>query len=407
MHSRAALDSVVVGAGPAGLAASTALIAAGVEHLVLERGQPGQTWRDQRWDSLRLNNPAEMNQMLGPQTPGSYLTAAQVADRLTAVARSAPIQPHTSVHRLTVANGRYLLDTDIGPISARTVVIASGGENVPVIPALATGLPDRVSQLHAADYRNPDQLPGGGVLVVGSAQSGAQIAEDLLAGGRRVLLATSRVGHAPARHRGRDTVALLLDCGFFQQRRGELPDPAVITAPQPLLAPGGRSISLQELARAGASLTGRLIGVDGYQLTFDHTLHANIAYGDAFADRIRAMLDHQLIGSDIDPAKDAVSHEHPITTEPPAGVNLRAAGIASVIWCTGYRGDFTWLPPALLNRDHQPIHHDGAAPSAGLRYIGLRWLSHRASGNFLGFPTDATATAEAIARHLAQRRAAR
>ena len=192
------------------------------------------------------------------------------------------------------------------------------------------------------------------MLVVGSAQSGAQITEDLLAAGRSVLLATSPVGHAPSRHRGRDTVALLLDCGFFQQRRDELPDPAVITAPQPLLAPGGRSISLQELARAGATLTGRLIGVDGYQLTFDHTLHANIAYGDAFADRIRAMLDHHLIGSDIDPAKDAVSHEHQIPTEPPAGVNLRAAGITSVIWCTGYRGDLTWLPPALLNRDTNP-----------------------------------------------------
>ena len=155
-----------------------------------------------------------------------------------------------------------------------------------------------MTQFHAADYRNPDQLPGGTVLVVGSAQSGSQITEDLLAAGQSAVLATSRVGRAPARHRGRDTVALLLDCGFFQQRRDELPDSAVITAPQPLLAPGGRSISLQELARAGATLTGRLIGVDGHQLTFDHTLHANIAYGDAFADRIRAMLDHQLIGSD-------------------------------------------------------------------------------------------------------------
>ena len=156
MRRRAVLDCVVVGAGPAGLAASTALTAARVQHLVLERGQPGQTWRDQRWDSLRLNNPAEMNQMLGPQTPGSYLTAAQVADRLTDLARSAPIRPHTRVHRLTATNASYLLDTDTGPISARTVVIASGGENVPITPALARGLPDRVIQLHAAGYRNPD-----------------------------------------------------------------------------------------------------------------------------------------------------------------------------------------------------------------------------------------------------------
>ena len=114
------------------------------------------------------------------------------------------------------------------------------------------------------------------------------------------------------------------------------------------------------------------------------------------------MLDHQLLGPDIDPARHAVSQEHQVTTQLPTDVNLRMAGITSVIWCTGYRGDFTWLPPALLNRDRQPIHHNGAGPLAGLRYIGLRWLSHRASGNLLGFPTDAIATAKAIVHHLAQ-----
>lgn len=396
------MDCVVVGAGPAGLATSSALTAVGVEHLVLERGQPGQTWRDQRWDSLRLNNPAAMNQMLGPQPPQTYLTAAQVVHRLTALALSAPLRPDTTVRRLTPTNGRYQLDTDTGPLSARTVVIASGGENVPVTPALATALPARVIQLHAADYRNPNQLPAGTVLVVGSAQSGSQITEDLLGAGRRVLLATSRVGRAPARHRGRDTVDWLLDCGFFQQPRDEVPDPSIITAPQPLLAPGGRSISLQSLARAGATLTGRLIGVNGHQLTFDDSLHANIAYADAFADRIRAMIDHQLPGSDIASPSEAVPEEYKITTDTPTDVDLRTAGITSIIWSTGYRGDFSWLPPALLSGDHQPIHHNGAAPIPGLRYIGLRWLSHRASGNFLGFPADAAATAASIADRLAQ-----
>jgi putative flavoprotein involved in K+ transport len=396
------IDCVVVGAGPAGLAASSALTAVGIDHLVLERVQPGQTWRDQRWDSLRLNNPAAMNQMLGPQPPQTYLTAAQVVHRLTALARSAPLRPDTTVRRLTPTNGRYQLDTDSGPLLARTVIVASGGENVPVTPALATALPARVTQLHAADYRNPDQLPAGTVLVVGSAQSGSQITEDLLGAGRSVLLASSRVGRAPARHRGRDTVAWLLDCGFFQQPRDELPDPSITTAPQPLLAPGGRTISLQSLARAGATLTGRLIGVNGHQLTFDDSLHSNLAYADAFADRIRAMLDHQLPGSNIASPSEAVPEEYKITTNTPTDIDLRAAGIISIIWSTGYRGDFSWLPPTLLNSDHQPIHRNGAAPVPGLRHIGLRWLSHRASGNFLGFPADATATAASIADHLTQ-----
>jgi putative flavoprotein involved in K+ transport len=217
-----------------------------------------------------------------------------------------------------------------------------------------------------------------------------------------VLLATGRVGRAPARYRGRDTVDWLLDCGFFQEPRDELPDPSVTTAPQPLLAPGGRSISLQSVARAGATLTGRLIAVNGHRLTFDDSLHANIAYADAFADRIRAMLDHQLPGSDIITSSETSAEEYKITTDTRADVDLRTAGITSIIWCTGYRGDFTWLPATVLNSDHQPIHRNGAAQSLVSRYIGLRWLSHRASGNFLGFPADAAATAAAIAHHLSQ-----
>ena len=191
------IDCAVVGAGPAGLAASAALTRRGVEHLVLERGRVGQSWRDPRWDSLRLNNPGWMNAMLGEQAPDTYLTAGEVVERLDRLAAACPVLEGVRVARLVPDGHRWSLLTSDGQLRARAVVVASGGENLPRIPGLARALPGRVAQLHAADYRKPGQLSDGAVLVVGSAQSGCQIAEDLLAGGRQVILATSPVGRAP------------------------------------------------------------------------------------------------------------------------------------------------------------------------------------------------------------------
>lgn len=398
------IDCAVVGAGPAGLAASAALTRRGVEHLVLERGRVGQSWRDQRWDSLRLNNPGWMNAMLGEQAPDTYLTAGEVVERLDRLAAACPVREGVRVARLVPDGPGWSLLTSDGQLRARAVVVASGGENLPRIPGLARGLPGRVVQLHAADYRSPGQLPDGAVLVVGSAQSGCQIAEDLLiSGGRQVILATSPVGRAPARHRGRDTVEWLVECGFFQQRPQDLPDPSVMAAPQPLLAPGGRSMSLQALARAGVTLVGHLVAVHGEQVAFDNSAPANIAAGDAFAARIRAMLDQAILRAGLDtPPVEPDDADTPIELDPPTALDLRAVAVGSVVWCTGYTGDFSWLPPALRDAEGRPRHHGGGAPLPGVWYVGLRWLTHRASGNFLGFPTDAAATARAVAAHLQQ-----
>ena len=232
------IDCVVVGAGPAGLATSAALAARGVEHVVLERGRVGESWRTQRWDSFRLNTPGWMNQLLGEQAQDTYATGVEVVQRLEKLAADCPVREGVPVARLAPAGDRYTLRTVGADILARAVVVATGDQNLPKVPTLAGTFPDRVAHYHTADYRGPDQLPDGAVLVVGSAQSGCQIAEDLLAGGRRVLLATSPVGRVPFRHRGRESIDWLVEAGFMDQRPHDLPDPSVMRAAMPILAPG-------------------------------------------------------------------------------------------------------------------------------------------------------------------------
>ncbi|HEX2375195.1 MAG TPA: NAD(P)-binding domain-containing protein [Actinomycetota bacterium] len=249
------VDCVVVGAGPAGLAASAALSARGIGHVVLERGRVGQSWRAQRWDSFRLNTAGWMNQLLGEQAHDAYAGRHEVVRRLEQLAAVCPVREGVDVARVAPAGGGFTLRTDGGDVRTRAVVVATGDQNLPRVPAVAGRLPGRVAQYHAANYRGPGLLPAGAVLVVGSAQSGCQIAEDLLAGGRRVILATSPVGRVPFRHRGRQTVEWLVEAGFMDQRPGDLPDPSAMRAAMPIIAPG-RGLSLPALARAGPTWSG-------------------------------------------------------------------------------------------------------------------------------------------------------
>jgi putative flavoprotein involved in K+ transport len=399
------VDCVVVGAGPAGLAASAALTAHQVEHVLLERGRVGETWRTQRWDSFRLNTPGWMNELLGEQARDAYATGTEVVQRLEKVAADAPVRTEMEVARLRQRGDGYALETSGGALHARTVVVATGDQNVPLVPALARGLPDRVAQCHTADYRGPGKLPAGAVLVVGSAQSGCQIAEDLLAAGRRVFLATSPVGRFAWRHRGGDTIDWLVEAGFFDQRPRDLPDPSVMRAAQPIIASGGRSLSLQALARAGATLVGRPVAVAGERVTFDDSTAANVAAGDAFAARVRGMIDELIARRGLDaPPWEPDDTEAPVDLDPPQELHLRADEVGSVVWCTGFTGDFAFVDPALLDGDGKPRHQDAAAPAPGLWYVGLKWLVRRSSGILHGFPGDAATVAAAARAHLATKR---
>jgi len=395
------VDCAVVGAGPAGLAASAALAACGVEHVVLERGRTGESWRSQRWRSFRLNTPGWMNGVLGAQPRHAYHPGPEVVARLERLAAACPVREGVAVTRLAPSGDGYALGTDAGELLARAVVVATGDQNRPRLPALAGAFPDRLAQVHTAGYRDPGRLPAGAVLVVGSGQSGCQISEDLLAGGRRVILATSPVGRLPWRHRGRDTVEWLLEAGFFDQRPRELPDPSVMGDAQPIVAPGGRSLSLPALARAGATLVGRPVAVDGERVAFDDSLAANVAAGDALAARLRLLADESIRRRGLDaPPVEPDEHDAPVNLDPPGSLDLRAEEVGAVVWCTGFGGDFSFIDPSLVTAEGTPRREDAAGRLPGLWYLGLRWLRRRCSGILYGFPGDAAVVADAVRAHL-------
>ena len=256
----------VVGAGPAGLALSSRLARTACRHVVLERGRVGWSWRTQRWDSFRLNTPLWANLVPGEPLSGSrdtFLTAASLVAGLESLATGLPVVENAEVLRARLNGDLWRLETSQGLVLASSVVVASGFQNVPRTPDYADALPTEVEQLHAADYRRPDDLDGP-VLVVGGGQSGLQIAEDVLGAGHRAYLASSRVGRLPRRHRGRDAFDWMRDTGQLDLPR-ERADPAVIAATPPQIsgAGGGRTLSYQDLAKRGATLLGHAVGCDG------------------------------------------------------------------------------------------------------------------------------------------------
>ncbi len=437
-------DAIVVGAGPAGLAASWHLRRRGVRHVVLERGRVGETWRSQRWDSFTLNTPTWMSRLPGvgaapsagaasaasaapTEDPSSGVGDPGPADGFVArdawvahldhYARSFELPVRTEAEVTSLAarpDGSFevrLRGPNPEAIVGRSVVVASGAQSAPRTPALAARLPDGVAQLHTAAYRNPAQLPPGAVLVVGSAQSGGQVAEDLLQAGRTVYLSTSRVPRVRRRTRGTDTLEWLALVGFFDQTIAALPDPALQFAPQPITSGVGRlghTLSLQLLEERGARLLGRLRGTDGSRLLFDDDLGANTA----FADEHSAMVNRQVaaalaargMDASLPPLEDDPAdrlHPAPDSVHAPTSLDLQRAGVSTVIWATGVAGRFDWLPPSLLDERGWPRHEDGAMLLPGLFALGLPWLRSRASGIVYGMDRDAAAVAERLTEHLA------
>jgi putative flavoprotein involved in K+ transport len=404
------IDSLVIGAGQAGLGVSRELAARGVEHLVLERGRIGESWRSQRWDSFVLNTPAWMNRLpddVEPLRPDAFPTAPEFVSGL---------ERYAFRHRLPVRRGVTVrsvdatlsVATDDGVFEARSVVVASGGARVPRVPAIASGLSRSILQLHTADYRGAGDLPAGAVLVVGGGQSGVQIAEDLLGAGRRVFLATSPAGRVPRRYRGRDSFGWLVDEGFFDTPRAD-----ATRAPNPQISgvAGGHTVSYQHLERLGAVLLGGVECLAGSRVRLRRDLARNVAFADAVSETLRTRMDAFILRSGADapaPEPDPADEPYPLDAMPsgPREVHLRHAGIQTVIWATGFGADSGFVRAPVVGERGEIVQRDGATAVPGLFVTGQPWLRSRRSGTVSGVAEDAPHVAGLVLGRLAARRLA-
>ena len=410
VYHAAVLDLVIIGGGHAGLAASQVASTRGLDHVVLERGRVGESWRSQRWDSFTLNTPNAVNRLPGSPYRGSAPDAFETRD-----AWVARLERYVAEHHLPVRTGMavtaveadgdaFTVDASEERFSARNVIVASGTINAPAVPAFAAALDPKIARTTTGSYRKPTDLPPGAVLVVGSAQSGVQIVEDLLHDGRVVYLSTGRVGRAPRRLRGRDTLWWLTETGWMDQRPSDLPDPAMRFWAQPQISgvgPLGHTVSLQSLAAGGVRLLGHLEGIDGTKARFAPDLPQHVEFADETARRMRQHIDEHVARSGIaappsdpDPADEPVADPSAFTA--PLDLDLTASGVSAVIFSTGFTADFSWLRVPVVDERGTPIHAEGRSPVAGLWFLGFPWLRTRKSGIIWGAAEDSAATVDQV-----------
>ena len=405
------VQTIVIGAGHAGLAMSYCLAARGLEHLVLERGAIAERWRSERWDSLTLLTPNWMTQLPGYHYVGAEPDGFDSRDRyrryIEAYAQSfaAPVREHTEVRRLALhpSSAGYLLETNRGEFETANVVIATGPFHVPHIPACSAMVPDELFQVHTSGYRNPKQLPRGATLIVGAGNSGAQVAEELCRSGRKVYLSLGRFRRAPRRYRGRDLLGWLIDMGTLDRRTEDLPTPEAKEVPPPSLTGtlGGHDLDLHALARDGVVLLGRLKDFAGGSALFSQDIAATLASGDEdYAGFKRAIDEFVAMNGIAAPLDEAASMPvKPVVSDSgsPTALNLQAAGVTAIVWATGFKYDYSWVDLPLLNEAAEPAHHRGVTAFPGLHLIGLRWLTKYKSFFIYGVGEDAERLAGQIA----------
>ncbi|MGE5178217.1 MAG: FAD-dependent oxidoreductase [Bacteroidota bacterium] len=404
------IETVVIGAGQAGLSASSLLAGRGLEHVVLERGKVGESWRSQRWDGFYLNTPNWTFQLPGfaydGPDPDAFASRLEVIDHLERYARSfgAPLREETPVERVR-RNGRgFAVETPRGTIEARNVVVAAGAYQKPTPTAMSRGVPADILQIHTSGYRRPSQLPEGSVLIVGSGQSGCQVAEELLAAGRRVVLSVSRCTWIPRRYRGRDMMRWMADAGMWEQTPDALPSLDARLACNPPVSgnDGGHDCNPRTLARQGAVLIGRLEGIEGTTLQLGRGLAESLAAGDEFVATFKRTADALARAARLDlPDPEPEETVAPVRDIPT--FDLRDQRVTSIVWANGFRPDHSWIEGVATDALGWPVQTRGAAPVPGLYFVGLHWLTKRKSALFLGVGEDAAH----VAQHLegASRRA--
>lgn len=399
----------VIGGGQAGLSMSWHLKQAGIDHVVFEKHRAGHAWRDQRWDSFCLVTPNWQCLLPGHPYAGDDPHGFMLKDEIVAYvedyvrAFSPPLREGLGVDRLSRLGGRFLLETAEGATTADAVVLAVGGYHTPFVPRIAERLPEGVAQIHSAAYRNPEQLPEGAVMVVGSGQSGCQIAEDLHLAGRRVHLVVGSAPRCPRVYRGRDAVDWLADLGQYDLPVNEHPLKEKVRrkANHYLTGrDGGRDIDLRRFAAEGMRLHGRLDDVAGGRMRFRDDLAQNLDAADTVYNGICALIDRHV-------EDNAIAAPPPSRYEPvwrPDGfqesLDPVAEGIAAIVWCTGFRPNWSWVDLPIFDGNGYPTHERGVTAMPGVYTLGLPWLWTWGSGRFVGVGRDADYLRARIAEHL-------
>lgn len=402
------INTIIVGGGQAGLATSYWLKQNGREHLVLERAdRPGHAWR-QRWDSFTLATPNWTVRLPGAEYSGPDRDGFMPRDEVVATferyaaGNSLPIAFNVDVTSVAPLADRpgYQIHTQDTTYEAAQVVIATGIYQRARIPVFAAGLPADVLQLASEQYRNPAGLPPGAVLVVGSGQSGCQIAEELLKAGRQVYLSVGSAGRAPRRYRGKDTYEWLALTGFFDRTPDMLPSSRARFAANPHLsgAGGGHDLNLHQFARDGMTLLGHLRAAEAGQLSLAPDLYEGLTKADQFEAQVLSLIDGYIARNGLAAPQEQRpalrdGYDQPVIT----GLDLRAAGIRTVVWAAGYNFDFNLVKLPVTDGDGFPVQVRGVTAYPGLYFVGLPWMHTQKSGLLLGMGEDAAYIAAHIA----------
>ncbi|WP_370961566.1 MSMEG_0569 family flavin-dependent oxidoreductase [Amycolatopsis sp. cg9] len=395
---------IVVGGGQAGLSMSYCLTTAGVGHLVLERERAGHEWRTRRWDSFCLVTPNWQCRLPGFPYAGDDPDGFMVRDEIVAYLESyvkefdVPLHEGVEATRLRpLPGGGFRLTTSAGELTADHVVLATGPYQVPLKPRLAERLPEHVVQLHSAEYRNPAQLPEGDVLVVGTGQSGCQIAEDLHLAGRRVHLAVGSAPRVARRYRGRDVVAWLDEMGYYARGIDEFADADAVRFRANHYVTGrdgGHDIDLRAFAAGGMQLYGRLDTVRSGQLGFADDLRRNLDAADAVSEGIKDSIDAFIAKRGI--AAPEEDRYQPVWEPRDSRMTLDAEALSAVVWSTGFGRDHRWIDVPVFDGKGYPTHHRGVTSCPGLYFLGLPWQHTWGSGRFCGVAADAEYLARRI-----------
>ena len=398
----------IVGGGQAGLSMSYCLRERGFDHIIFEKNRIAESWRSKRWDSFCLVTPNWQCLLPGfpynGDDPQGFMQKEDIVQYIEAYAQSfnPPIKEGVEVSSVRKSSSAdyFELTTSLGDFTADQVVVATGGYHIPKFPKMAERLPESIVQLHSSQYQNPQSLPDKAVLVIGTGQSGCQIAEDLHLAGKQVYLSVGSAPRSPRKYRGKDVVDWLDQMGYYDLSVDEHPQGEQVrtkTNHYVTGRDGGREINLRNFALEGMKLFGKLKQISGNRLEFQPNLKQNLDQADAVAESIKRTIDQFIEKNQIQAPTEAPYHPAWEPLEEPLSLDYEAANIGTVIWCTGYESDFRWIEIPVFDGKGYPGHQRGVTDIAGLYFLGLPWLYTWGSGRFSGIARDATYLADYIA----------